>query len=93
MAKNIEITAIQVFPFKEGPSLGRMKGLATVSINDAIVVRGLRIMQGDEGMFVGFPVDPFFKGEENRYMVACIDDDVKKELTDKVLEKYHEAIA
>ena len=62
----LAVTSVQVYPFKEGPSMGHIKGLASVVLNDQFLVRGLRVMEGENGMFVGYPIDPFFKGEEFR---------------------------
>ena len=48
----LAVTNVQVFPFKEGANLGHMKGLATIVLNDQIQIRGLRVMDGENGMFV-----------------------------------------
>ena len=90
MANSIKVTNVQVFPFKESPAIGRIRGIAMVEINGAICVRGLRIMRGDEGLFVGYPVDPFYKGEEYRYVVECITEEAKKAIETAVLDKYRE---
>ena len=63
--KKLEITQVQIFPFNR-TDLGRnFKGLATITIEDQFVIKGLRIVDGVNGLFVGYPCDPFFKGEEN----------------------------
>ena len=66
----LAVTQVQVFPFKEGPSMGHMLGLATIVLNDQFQVRGLRIMDGEHGLYVGYPNDPFYKGEDFRKIVA-----------------------
>ena len=53
----LAVTHVEVYPFNEGPSMGHMKGLATVVLNDQLHIRGLRIMEGLNGLFVGYPVD------------------------------------
>lgn len=93
MSKGIEVTAVKIFPFIEAPSLGHVRGMATVELNGAIRIRGLRIMSGDKGMFVGYPVDPFYKGEEFRYVVDCCDNEVRQAIEKAVLEKYEELTA
>ena len=40
----LEVSNVQVFPFKEGPMMGHMKALATIVLNDQIQIRGLRVM-------------------------------------------------
>ena len=92
-SKSELVTKVQVFPFKEGPHLGHMKGLAVIQISNAFSIRGLRIMQRDDGeMFVGYPVDPFYKGEEYRHMVEPLSENVKAAVEHAVLAKWHEAM-
>ena len=87
------VTQVQVFPFKEGASMGHVKGIATVVLNDQFVVRGLRVMEGENGMFVGYPVDPFFKGEELRSVCQPTTRTLREHIENAVLEKYQAAIA
>jgi len=86
------VTAVQVFPFKEGGSLGHMKGLATVVLNDALTIRCLRIMDGENGLFVGYPLDPFYKGEDFRSIVFPMTRELREHIENCVLEKYQAAI-
>lgn len=86
------VTAVQVFPFKEGANLGHIKGLATVVLNDALTIRGLRIMDGENGMFVQYPVDPFYKGDEFRSIVFPMTRKLREHIENTVLEKYQSAI-
>lgn len=88
----LAVTNVQVYPFKEGPSLGYMKGLATVVLNDQFLVRGLRIMDGENGLYVGYPNDPFYKGEDFRTITQPITRQLREHIENVVLEKYQEAI-
>lgn len=88
----IAVTNVQVYPFKKGPSLGLMKGLATVVLNDQFLVRGLRIMDGENGLYVGYPNDPFYKGEDFRTITQPITRQLREHIENVVLEKYQEAI-
>ena len=85
----LPVTLVQVFPFKEGASLGHIKGLASIVLADQIMIRGLRIMEGENGMYVGYPIDPFFKGEELRSVVNPITSDQRAAIEKAVLEKYN----
>lgn len=89
----LAVTQVQVFPFKEGPSMGHMKGLAYVVINDQFMVRGLRVMDGEHGLFVGYPNDPFWKGEDFRSICCPITRQLREHIENCVLEKYQAAIA
>ena len=84
----LKVTSVQVFPFKEGPRMGRIKALATVILNDQLHLRGLRVMDGKDGLFVGYPVDPFYKGEEYRSIFFPIKRELREEIETKVLEAY-----
>lgn len=91
VAQNI-VTQVKIFPFKEGPYLGHLRGFATIEVFGALSIRGLRIMEGvDEGnYFVGYPVDPFYKGEDSRYIVEPMNENVKQAIKDAVIGKYQE---
>ena len=89
----LAVTQVQVFPFKEGPSLGKMKGLAQIVINDQLVIRGLRIMEGENGLYVGYPMDPFYKGEDFRSVCNPITRALREHIENCVLEKYQAALA
>ena len=89
----LTVTQVQVFPFKEGPSLGHLKGLAQIVLNDQLVVRGLRIMEGVNGLFVSYPIDPFYKGDDFRSIVNPISRQLREHVENCVLEKYQQETA
>ena len=89
----LAVTQVRVFPFKEGPSLGHLKGLAEIIINDQLVVRGLRIMEGVNGLFVSYPLDPFYKGDEFRSICNPISRQLREHIENCVLEKYQQETA
>ncbi|MCQ2092018.1 MAG: SpoVG family protein [Fibrobacter sp.] len=89
----LAVTNVQVFPFKEGPNLGHMKGLATVVLNDQMLIRGLRVMDGENGLFVGYPNDPFYKGEDFRSICNPITRQLREHIENCVLEKYQASVA
>ena len=88
----LAVTQVQVFPFKEGPNLGHLKGLAQVVLNDQLVIRGLRIMEGVNGLFVNYPIDPFYKGADSRSIVNPITRQLREHIENSVLEKYQAAV-
>ena len=87
----IEVTKVDVYPFKEGAYIGHVKAIANIVLNDQIQVRGLRVMDGENGLFVGYPVDPFYKGEDFRNIVFPITSELRHHIEKSVLEKYDEA--
>ena len=88
----LAVTNVHVFPFKEGANLGHMKALATIVLNDQIQIRGLRVMEGENGLYVGYPVDPYNRCEDFRSLVMPITRQLREHIENCVLEKYHQAI-
>lgn len=89
----LAVTSVQVYPFKDCKGLGSVKALATVVLNDQFLVRGLRVMDGCNGLFVGYPLDPFFKGEEfRRSQVVPMTRQLREHIENCVLEKYQQVI-
>ena len=87
----LAVTSVQVFPFKEGP-LATVKAIATVVLNDQFMVRGLRVMNGSNGLFVSYPIDPFFKGDDFRTVCNPITRQLCEHIENCVLEKYQACI-
>lgn len=87
----IDVTDIQVNIFQE--SIGPMKALASIVLNDQFLVRGLRIMDGENGLYVGYPNDPFYKGEDFRSICQPITRQLREHIENCILEKYQEKMA
>lgn len=86
----LAVTNVQVFPFKGGASLGHMKAMARIVLNDQFVVQGLRVMEGENGLFVGYPPDNFYKGEDYRSQCFPVTRQLREHIENCVLEKYQE---
>ena len=82
------VTSVQVYPFKEGPFTGKMLAMASIVLNDQLQVHGLRIMEGENGLFVGYPNDPFYKGEDFRSVCFPMTRQLREHIENCVLEKY-----
>ena len=88
----LAVTQVQVFPFTDGVNLGHLKGLAQVVLNDQLVIRGLRIMDGLNGLFVSYPVDPFYRGDDLRSIVNPITRQLREHIENCILEKYQAVV-
>ena len=86
----LAVTDVQVFPFKGGATLGHMKAMARIVLNDQFVVQGLRVMEGENGLFVGYPPDNFYKGEDYRSQCFPVTRQLREHIENCVLEKYQE---
>lgn len=88
----LAVTNVQVFPFRDSPGIGHIKALAQVVLNDQFTIRGLRVMDGENGLFVAYPVDPFFKGESLRSICNPVTRQLRENIESAVIEKYQSAI-
>ena len=85
----LAVTSVEVYPFS---SMGHIKALAQVVLNDQLIIRGIRVMEGENGMFIGYPIDPFFKGEGFRHITQPITRQLREHIEDCVMEKYQTVI-
>ena len=88
----LAVTQVRVFPFKDSANLGNVKALAEIVLNDQLVIRGLRVMDGVNGLFVSYPLDPFYKGEEFKYLCNPITRQLREHIENCVLEKYQATV-
>ena len=84
----LAVTSVKVFPFREGASMGNILGMAEVVLNDQMVIRHLRVMEGINGKFVAYPHNPFDKGDDFRSTVFPITRALREHIENCVLEKY-----
>lgn len=87
----LAVTSVQVFPFNNSP-LGNVKAIVTIVLNDQFIVRGLRVMNGCNGLFVSYPVDPFYKEDDFRTLYNPITRQLREHIENCVLEKYQASI-
>ena len=82
----MKITSVNVRKIeKEG---SRMKGIASVLIDESFAVHDIRIIEGDNGLFIAMPSRKTATGE---YKDVChpINPDVRSLFTDAILNEYN----
>ena len=83
----MEITSIKVFPVEEE----RLKAFATIVFDSCFVVRDLKIIKGNKGLFVAMPSkrckDGTFKD-----MAHPLNSDTRSLIEDQVLKEYFREI-
>lgn len=89
----LAVTHVQVYPFKEGASMGKIKAMASIVLNDQMQIRGLRVVDGVNGLFVGYPSDPFYQGEDFRSICMPITRPLREHIENCVLERYQQSVA
>lgn len=86
----LAVTDVKVTVFPNLPGAAHVKGVAEVVLNDQFIVRGLRILECTTGLFVSYPVDPFFNGEDLRCIAQPITRKLRENIENCILEKYQE---
>lgn len=66
---------------------GKLKGFADIAIANLLLIKGLRIVEGKNGLFVGMPRRP---GKDGQWYpsVFPLNDEVKAQLNEVVLQSY-----
>lgn len=84
----LKITSCQVFPLRE--PMGKTKALARCMLNEQIQLTGLRIVDGCNGLFVAFPNDPSYKGDDYRSIYYPVTRELREHIENTLIEKYQE---
>jgi len=81
----IEIKAVRVQKINGN---NRLKGFVDISINDVITLKGLKVIQGENGLFVGMPSD--LNKSNNRYYesIRCTSKEIKEDISNTVLAAF-----
>ncbi len=82
--KSFEITGVKIKKVKQE---GNLKAWATITINDSIVIRDIRVLNGENGLFVGMPGR---KRSDGKYSdtVYIKNSNIKEDINKAILEKY-----
>ena len=83
----MEITSVKVF--KDDRGVNRMKGKASVVIDDAIAIHDIRIIEGDKGLFIAMPSRKNPVGEY-KDIAHPINKEVRAMFEKAILDKYNE---
>ena len=84
MDSGIEIKVERIHRLDTESSL---KGFADISVSGCFIVKGLRIVSGKNGLFVGMPQQ---LGKDGKWynIVSLVDEVVKEKLSDLVLSAF-----
>ncbi len=74
----------------DGEKFGRLKAYADITLDECLVIHGLKLIEGEEKLFVAMPSKKIFNGEF-KDIVHPISSELRKHITDVVVEKYNEA--
>ena len=84
----MEITSVKIRKFEREGS--RMKGFASVVVDNAIAIHGIRIIEGDNGLFIAMPSRKTPTGEY-KDTVHPINQEVRTMFEKEILDAYDKA--
>jgi stage V sporulation protein G len=85
--ENMNITDIRLKKIDNG---SKMKAIASVTFDDAFVVREIRVIEGQNGLFVAMPSRKTPTGEF-KDIAHPINADARQLIQDAILEEYEKA--
>ena len=89
----LAVTNVEVKAFPSLPGADHIKGVAQIVLNDQMIIRGLRIMDGTSGLFVSYPIDQPFEGESFQFLVNPITRQLREHIENCILEKYQDTVS
>jgi stage V sporulation protein G len=84
----LEVTSVQVYRLKE--PLGKTRALARVVLADQMQLTGLRVVDGANGLFVSYPNDPSYKGDDYRSLFYPVTRELREHIESAVLARYND---
>ena len=84
----MQITSVNVKKIDKEES--RMKGIASVLIDDCFAVRDIRIIEGNEGLFIAMPSRKNAEGEYHD-IAHPINPEVRSMFEEAIIEAYNNA--
>lgn len=81
---NEKNTSVKVQRIHRFDNTRRLKANVNVIINDALLIRGIRVISGISGLHVLMPE------AHNEFMIQCLTQELKDQITQTVLEAYNE---
>ena len=84
---SMEITEVKVYPAKEG----KLKAYATMVVDNCFIIRDLKIIESDKGLFVSMPSrrkkDGTFKD-----VAHPLNAETRKEIEQKIIVEYNRVV-
>ena len=89
------VTDVRISPIKQIEGLTHTKALAEIVFNDQLLIRGIRVVEGENGLYISYPF-PFHPttGEDGlpRSIVFPITKVLRDHVEAVVLGKYQDAV-
>lgn len=80
----VEVTDVRIYPMD---STGNLKAYATVTLDKAYVVHGIKVLEGETGLWVSMPASKNKKGEY-KDVFHPITKEARESLVSAIIEAY-----
>jgi len=85
----MEITEVKVFPVDDG---GRLKAYATLVFDDCFIIRDLKVIQGDQALFVSMP-SRRKKDGSFRDIVHPLNAEMRSKVEESIIKEYNNVVS
>jgi stage V sporulation protein G len=82
----LKVTSVQVYPVKKRTT--KIKAMARVILSDQLQLTGLRLVEGSNGDFVGYPNDNNTKAEEYKDIYFPVNSELREAIEAAVIEEF-----
>ncbi|NQT06271.1 MAG: septation protein SpoVG family protein [Candidatus Omnitrophica bacterium] len=86
MTQETKIEVVRIYRFQNG---GSVKAFADIQFDEDYIVKGFKLVEGKEGLFVSMPSEPGKNGKWYNTFVP-LSDEVKGRIASTVLNAYEE---
>ncbi|MBQ9181119.1 MAG: SpoVG family protein [Bacilli bacterium] len=83
----MKITSVNVQRVEEDPRNPKMKGRASVILDDCFAITGIRIIEGEHGLFLAMPSRKTSSGK-NRDVAHPINQETRQMFEDTIIEEF-----
>jgi len=81
----MQITDVRIRPMENS---GKMKAVASVTFDDEFVVHDIKIVEGDNGLFIAMPSKKI--GEEYKDIAHPLNLETRTKISSAIFEKYNQ---
>jgi len=84
----MEITGVKIFPFEPGDLQKNLKAYAEITLDDALIIKGIKIFEKENGgIFITFPA---IQGKDKTFHEIVIPktSGIKKRIREAILKVY-----
>jgi stage V sporulation protein G len=81
----MQITDVRIRPMENS---GKMKAVASVTFDDEFVVHDIKIVEGDNGLFIAMPSKKI--GEEYKDIAHPLNLETRTKISNAIFEKYNQ---